>query len=135
MNDWVNGDHEKPWEFLQFVADALKQGRELECLVQFQTEPEAQTDWGTAVDCSGAADYKVRARIKPRPLAPWWKKLEPGKTLSGQIFLARDDQAVTCINVDLLSDAKTDAGYWLGCGWTYYARKEDILHGCKGAGE
>ena len=137
MNEWVNGDPEKPWEFLRFVADALEQGRE----VEHEWFCVSHEHW--KLDCAGSAiasllakGHKVRARIKSRPLAPWWKELTPDTELPDQYALTSSGSTdPTIVFSSSWGESAFCAESFLANGWTHYARKEDILHGCKGEGE
>lgn len=124
MNDWTYADPDKPWEFLRFIADALEQGRELECEWYGVQDGRWRSDTEAGVIFQALAGaHKARARIKQRPLAPWWKKLEPDIELPDDVFLTSDDGTL------LYATSNLRCEYWLEKGWTHYARRENILHG------
>lgn len=125
-NKWIYGDADKPWEFLRFVADALEKGEELECERSFRSQPWSEIYPSEALNIVARAmrgASTVRARIKPKPLASWWKPLTDDVVLyRGDAYFDTQDGLWWTVEKKSTHFSFTDS-------MTHYARKADLLYG------
>ncbi|MEO1299382.1 MAG: hypothetical protein AAFW75_27140 [Cyanobacteria bacterium J06636_16] len=124
MTNWITADPDKPWEFLRFVADALERGEELECeWWYYEIANWCPNTLGSALDSLVRKSDKVRYRIKPKPLAPWWKPFTENVVLNpGDVVYRGDTQEMIRVHFNLKHSE------WRS-HHTHYARKEDLIHG------
>lgn len=123
---WLVSDPDKPWEILRFVADAAERGDEVEGQWRCGGCAWDSSDVGGALEDYPFRDAQVRVRIKPRPLAPYWKPLVEAHLVPLGVWLLDEEHST------LSKTASSGTGkYWLHRRWTHWATNEDVLYGVR----
>lgn len=118
MTNWLYGETDR-----EAVCDLFKAHRDDEIQIQIDSGVKhGWVDWSDS-ECQIVFSNDYRYRLKPRPLAKHWKKLEPDTELPECFALTSQEPEKLIIRNEY------NARYWLASGWTRYADVEDILYG------